>query len=198
MSEAALIAGLDAGFADAVHQAQSTFRAVLDALARPGRIAVLAQPARAPAGISPAAASVLATLADLDTPVHLAPGLDGGAVAGFVTAGLGAPLAAAGAAAFALVPAAALLPLTRFAEGSEAYPDRSATVIVEVAGLGSGEALRLSGPGIRTVETLQVAGLPAGFLAAWADQRPLFPLGVDLILCCGDRLAGLPRTVRIG
>ena len=198
MSEAALIAGLDAGFDDAVHQSQATFRAVLDALARPGRLAVLPLPARAPAGISPAAASVLATLVDLDTPVHLAPGLDRGAVAGFVTAGLGAPLVAPRVASFALVPAADLLPLSRFAEGSDAYPDRSATVIVEVAAFGTGDTLRLSGPGIRTVETLQVAGLPAGFAAAWADQRPLFPLGVDLILCCGDRLAGLPRTVRIG
>ncbi|PWR23322.1 phosphonate C-P lyase system protein PhnH [Zavarzinia compransoris] len=197
MSDTALIAGLDAGFADAALQSQACFRAVLQALARPGRIETLARPAAAPAGLSPAAASVLATLADLDTPVFLAPGYAGGAVAGFVTAGLGAPLAAAGAAAFALVPAADLLPLDRFAAGSDAYPDRAATVIVEVAALGAGPALTLAGPGINGSATLAVTGLPAAFAAAWNAQRAGFPLGVDLVFCCGERVAALPRSTRL-
>jgi len=42
-----------------------------------------------------------------------------------------------------------------------------------------------------------VAGLPPGFLAEWEANRALFPRGVDVILCAGDHLAALPRTVRI-
>ncbi|MCF4165066.1 phosphonate C-P lyase system protein PhnH [Zavarzinia compransoris] len=196
MSDAALIDGLSAGFEEPVHQAQAGFRAVLSVLSRPGRVERLARPARAPAGLSPAAATVLAVLADLDTPVHLAGA--GRAAEAFVAGSCGAPLAATtGDAAFAVVPAAGLLPLSRFAAGTADFPDRAATVIVEVSSLETGEVLTLSGPGIAGETVLRVAGLPAGFKHAWADQRPDFPLGVDLLLCCGDRVAGLPRTVAI-
>ncbi|PWR21430.1 phosphonate C-P lyase system protein PhnH [Zavarzinia aquatilis] len=194
MSEMALIDGLASGFADETLQAQAAFRLILDAMARPGRIQRLTQPALAPQGLSPAAASVLAALADGDTPVHV-PATP--ALRGFVAGRLGAPLAGEGEAAFAVVAAAGLLPLTRFAAGSDAMPDQSATVIVEVSALGSGPVLSLRGPGIREVEQLAVEGLPEGFAAAWAAQRALFPRGVDLVLCCGDRLAALPRSTRI-
>lgn len=194
MSDTALIDGLASGFAAETLQAQAAFRRILDAMARPGRIQRLEQPARPPEGLSPAAASVLAALADGDTPVHV-PATP--ALRGFVAGRLGAPLAGEDAASFVVVAGAALLPLSRFAAGSDAMPDQSATVIVEVTALGSGPRLALRGPGIREVEHLAVEGLPAGFVAAWAGQRVLFPRGVDLVLCCGDRLAALPRSLRI-
>ncbi|MFA5123154.1 phosphonate C-P lyase system protein PhnH, partial [Zavarzinia sp.] len=183
------------GFARPVFQAQAAFRAVLDAMSRPGRIHRLAEPATAPAGLSPAAASVLAALADGDTPVYL--GCSGAAAQAFVTRALGAPRVALGEAAFAVVTAADLLPLDRFAPGSESYPDRSATVIVEVTALGRGTTYRLRGPGVQGTAELAVEGLPAGFGAAWMVQRAGFPTGVDLVICCGDRLAALPRTVAV-
>ncbi|RJF86573.1 phosphonate C-P lyase system protein PhnH [Oleomonas cavernae] len=192
------LAGLLAGFTDPVGAAQGCFRAVLDAMSRPGRIVELGVPATAPAGLSQAAASVMATLADLDTAVWLGAGLDGQGIAAFVTGQCDAPLAARpAAAAFALVQAADLLPLDRFGAGDEAYPDRSTTVIVEGAALGEGPALTLSGPGIKGSHGLGVGGLPAGFVEAWRQQRAAFPLGVDLVLCTGDRLAALPRSVDI-
>jgi alpha-D-ribose 1-methylphosphonate 5-triphosphate synthase subunit PhnH len=190
--------GLLAGFADPVGAAQGCFRAVLNAMSRPGRIVELGVPATAPAGLSRAAASVAATLADLDTPMWLGAGLDGRGIAAFVTSQCDAPLASQpGGAAFALVQVADLLPLDRFGLGDEAYPDRSTTVIVEVAALGEGPALTLTGPGIQGSHSLAVGGLPGGFVAAWRSQRAAFPLGVDLVLCAGDRIAALPRSVDI-
>ncbi|HZF78124.1 MAG TPA: phosphonate C-P lyase system protein PhnH [Acetobacteraceae bacterium] len=44
---------------------------------------------------------------------------------------------------------------------------------------------------------LLVGGLPPGFVAAWGANRARFPRGIDVILCAGDRVAALPRTVRI-
>ena len=44
---------------------------------------------------------------------------------------------------------------------------------------------------------LTVEGAPEGFLAAWARNRGRFPIGVDVILCAGDRLAALPRRTAI-
>ncbi len=57
------------------------------------------------------------------------------------------------AASFALGPWDALQPLARFALGTPDYPDRSATLIVEVPTL-SPATHRLSGPGIDRSATL--------------------------------------------
>ncbi len=37
------------------------------------------------------------------------------------------------------------------------------------------------------------APMPADFLAQWAANRACFPLGLDLILAAGDKIACLPR-----
>ncbi|MBP0573397.1 phosphonate C-P lyase system protein PhnH, partial [Mycobacterium tuberculosis] len=63
------------GFAAPVLDAQATFRAVLDALARPGTVMALTRPGLVPPpGLPAAAAAVLLALADRDTPVFLAGG----------------------------------------------------------------------------------------------------------------------------
>lgn len=197
LPDLALVDGLSAGFDDDVHQAQAGFRTLLEVLSRPGRIETLKHPARPPTGLSPAAATALAVLADLDTPVHLARGPWGREAAAFVTGRCGASLVDEGEAAFVVVPAADLLPLTRFSVGTPAYPDRAATLIVEVEALGTGEAIEIEGPGIAGRATLALTGLPDGFKPAWAAQRVGFPLGVDLLFCCDDRVAGLPRSSAI-
>ena len=87
--------------------------------------------------------------------------------------------------------------LTRFSAGTDEEPESSATLILQVAALDEGQNLRLTGPGLGAPASLRVAGLPPGFVAAWAANRALFPRGVDIILCAGDRLAALPRIVRL-
>jgi len=98
------------------------------------------------------------------------------------------------------VEADALPPLDAFDLGSDEYPDRSATLVVEVAGLAAGKsggtALTLSGPGIAGSAALTVDRLPDGFQAQRTALAPLFPRGLDVVLTCGDRLAALPRTTR--
>jgi alpha-D-ribose 1-methylphosphonate 5-triphosphate synthase subunit PhnH len=42
-----------------------------------------------------------------------------------------------------------------------------------------------------------VAGAPQGFMAEWAANAVRFPRGVDVILCAGDTIAALPRSVSI-
>jgi len=39
--------------------------------------------------------------------------------------------------------------------------------------------------------------LPDDFTARWANNRALFPRGVDVILVAGTDIAALPRTVHI-
>jgi alpha-D-ribose 1-methylphosphonate 5-triphosphate synthase subunit PhnH len=179
------------GFADPVLDAQAAFRAVLQAMSRPGqvqRVPLLPEP---PPGLSPAAAAVLLALVDAETGLRLAAGPQ---AEGWVRFHCGAPFAPAGAAAFVLDPAAGLLDLD---PGTEEEPERGASLILEVAGLEESGGWRLTGPGIRDEHRLLVRGAPAGFLADWAANRGRAPRGVDVILCAGDRIAALPRSVAI-
>jgi alpha-D-ribose 1-methylphosphonate 5-triphosphate synthase subunit PhnH len=105
----------------------------------------------------------------------------------------GAPIVGAGEAAFAVGPWDSLLPLGRFAIGTPDYPDRAATLIVEMPRLVA-EGVRLTGPGIRGEARLSLPEPRDGL----RDNAARFPLGVDLFLTCGSRLAALPRSTRIG
>jgi len=187
------MSGLAPGFAEPVGDAQRCFRQLLDAMARPGRVAQL-QEIAAPPGLSPAAAALALTLVDFETPAWLGPGTDGAAE--WLRFHCGAPLASEPCrAAFACAADASRLPpLGAFELGSAEYPDRSTTLVLEVAALGSGEPLVLRGPGIDGSTTLAVDGFPAALRRERAELAVLFPSGLDLILTCGARLAALPRT----
>ena len=181
---------LEGGFADPARDGARAFRAALQAMARPGRIETVACLVP-PAPCSPAAAALIVTLCDPTTPLYLGPSHDGGALRDWIVFHTGAPLVAPEAATFALGTWAALQPVARFAIGTPAYPDRSATLIVERDVLSNDGAI-LRGPGIADHARLS---LPE--LAAFRDNRRCFPLGFDCYFTCGDRLAGLPRSTRV-
>lgn len=181
---------LTGGFAEAPVQAAQGFRAALEALARPGQIETVAG-AMPPAPLSVAAGVLLLVLADPATPVHLAGEWDCPAVRDWVVFHCGAPLVGAADAVFALGDWAALQPVGRFAIGTADYPDRAATLIVELPLL-EPAGVRLRGPGIADEAALS---LPE--VAAFQANRALFPLGLDCFFTCGDRLAGLPRSTRV-
>ena len=182
------------GFADPVLDAQACFRAVLDAMARPGSLHQVGGALAAPAPLCQAAAAVLLTLVDGESSVFVDPA--------FATAtdwlrfhcGV-APTDDVAKAAFVLAPH--LPDLQSLACGSDEGPEDSATVIVQVASLGDGAEFTLMGPGLQHPRQLRVAGLPGDFAARWADNHKLFPRGIDLILCTSDRLVALPRSVAI-
>lgn len=185
---------LTAGFADPVLDAQATFRAVLEAMSRPGRIQRAGTALTPPAPLNQAAAAVLLTLADADTTLWLDAGPGAEAWLRFHCGA--AVVADAAVADFALASGTPPV-LAALAQGTEEEPQRGATLVLQVEALVEGEGWRLSGPGIEHEHRLRVTGAPEGFLAAWAANRAAFPCGVDVVLCAGDRLAALPRTVMI-
>jgi alpha-D-ribose 1-methylphosphonate 5-triphosphate synthase subunit PhnH len=188
-----MTATLDAGFADPVRDAQSCFRAVLDAMARPGRIATVTG-VTAPAPPGPAAGAVLLTLVDHETPLWLDP--DAQPARRWIEFHCGAPIVSdPSICAFAL--AGSLPDLGRLPAGTHESPETSATVICQVRGFSAGRSFRLSGPGLREPSTLTLDGLPRDFVSIWRRNHALFPRGIDLILCAGDQLTALPRTVAI-
>jgi alpha-D-ribose 1-methylphosphonate 5-triphosphate synthase subunit PhnH len=81
--------------------------------------------------------------------------------------------------------------------GSLENPEQSATVLVRVERLGSGQALELAGPGIQDTQELRVAGLAPEWWSRRDAWVAAFPMGIDLLLVDGERAAALPRTTRV-
>jgi Bacterial phosphonate metabolism protein (PhnH) len=64
-----------AGFADPVQDGQQAFRAIMDAMARPGSVHGIGANLKAPDGLNAAAASAILALCDYETVLWLAPSL---------------------------------------------------------------------------------------------------------------------------
>ena len=186
------------GFRDPVLDSQAVFRAVLDAMARPGRLQKAALLDEPPAPLAPATAAICLALVDQDTPLWIAPDLRSQAAETFLKFHCGCPIVDdRSKAAFAIASAGKLPSLDGFAIGDDAYPETSTTVIVQTGGLATGGGLALSGPGIKDTHSLAVTGLRAGVWREWAENGVLFPCGIDLILADGATLAALPRTTNV-
>jgi alpha-D-ribose 1-methylphosphonate 5-triphosphate synthase subunit PhnH len=189
-----------AAFRDPVLAAQATFRAVLDATARPGTLAPLNQLLDAPPPLCAGAAAIALTLCDHDTPVWLDDVLRGSppvlAWLRFHTAARIIDDPASAAFAFVGAPRT-LLRFDRFSLGTTEYPDRSTTIVLQVDSLREGPSLVLAGPGIRDRQRIQAAPLPPDIAARLATNRALFPRGVDLLLATRTEIMALPRSVRV-
>ena len=185
---------LQRGFTDPVTEAQACFRALLDAMARPGRLHQAGEALQPPAPLAAATAATLLTLVDAEAPLWLDPAAADAWP--WLAFHCGATQAEPGAAAFLC--ALAMPPLDGLNHGSDAGPEDSATLILQVAALGSGRRYRLSGPGLDGTGLLHVSGLPDDFARQWAANGALFPRGIDLVLCAGTALCALPRSTAVG
>lgn len=186
------------GFGDPVIGSQRVFRAILEAMARPGRIGTAAEAIDPPAPLSIGTAALCLALADHDTPLWLAPDIRNPATVGFLRFHCGCPIVDDPArSAFAIAGAASAPALDRLGLGEDAWPETSTTLIVQVDDIAGDGDLILSGPGIETEHRLSVSGLRDGFWSEWSANGALFPCGVDLVLVAGARLAALPRTTAV-
>lgn len=196
------------GFAHEAFGSQAVFRSALQALSHPGRCIAVAHDAELPRHGNAAAAAFLLAMLDADCSLWLAPSLRGSDADMWLRFHTGCQLVAhAAQAQFVWVGAADTLPsLQSLRQGSDEFPDHSATCVVDVLSLSvatGAEATadtqhwRLTGPGIREQAQLSVTGLPTDFAAQWAHNHAGFPRGVDLFLATRDELVGLPRTTRI-
>lgn len=188
---------LHPGFADPVQHAQQSFRLILEAMSRPGRLTELTCPLEPPQPFGPATAATALTLFDGDTRIWIDAAGRSEEVAAFLRFHCGCPLTDRPAEADFAICLAWPEDFGRFAQGEPEYPDRSTTVIVQVDRLDSDGGLVLSGPGIADRERLGIAPLPGDFAARWSVNRAGFPLGIDLILTADRTFCGLPRSLTI-
>jgi alpha-D-ribose 1-methylphosphonate 5-triphosphate synthase subunit PhnH len=193
-------AELPAGFADKVLSAQTTFRSVMDAMARPGSVHCIASASGTPPGVMRGTAAIALTLFDHDTPLWLDPRMtEAPEVEKWLKFHTSAPIVSdPSISSFALIGNAAELPaLDRFSFGTNEYPDRSTTLILQVESLREGLAFELSGPGIEGTTVLQARIEPLDLFAQLAINAKLFPRGIDVVLVADDAIVAIPRTTRL-
>ena len=190
-------ARLASGLADPVFGSQIVFRTVLDALSAPGSHFELSGGlGGGPSGLPSAAATLLLTLADYETPVYLSK--DQPEIRHWLSFHTGAPAAFTPAeASFAVIDATSGIHLGEFNQGEDRYPDLSTTVLVLCEALDGGLTVTLTGPGIKGQTEFSPLGIDASLWRQIADNNAMFPLGVDLIFVAGAKLAGLPRSTQI-
>lgn len=184
------------GLPDGVHDSQQAFRAVLDALARPGQMRHIG-PTLPGVALGGALARLLLSLSDDETPVWWQ-NVDSG-LPQWLRFHTGASVALEPeAASFAVLADMARTPqLADFASGSAASPECSCTVFIELPALTSGPMLEWRGPGIADMQHVGLQGLPTEFWTQWQANHAAFPQGVDIVFTCGEDALGLPRTTRV-
>lgn len=182
-------ASLSGGFTDPPTQSAEAFRGLMQAMARPGTIQGIVGTVP-PAPLSVAAGTTLMTLCDPDTGICLTGAFDCAPLRDWIAFHTGAPVVKAPQAAFVLGTWDSI-DLGALPIGTPEYPDRSATVIVEMDALtATGATLR--GPGIKNTAALNVPDI-----AALQRNAARFPLGVDFIFTSGAQVAALPRTTQV-
>jgi alpha-D-ribose 1-methylphosphonate 5-triphosphate synthase subunit PhnH len=201
------LASISAGFSDEARGSQSVFRAALEALSHPGRLISVMHDAPTPQHGHAASAAVLLALLDAECTLWLSPTLAASNAAAWLRFHTGCTLVDEMAKAqFAWVANPdELPPLGALAQGSDIYPDQSATCVIDMPHLSSAlnaeDGWTWSGPGINGLAHVRVDGLPQGFTSAfakaWQSNHAAFPCGVDLILASAQHIVGLPRTTRL-
>jgi alpha-D-ribose 1-methylphosphonate 5-triphosphate synthase subunit PhnH len=189
-----------------VRDAQRTFRVLLDAMARPGTVRRLPV-AAADAPVHPWLAAVLVTLLDHEVSLAVEPFAGADDVATYARQRTSVPLVPTERADFVVASSETLdaaLP-ERLRQGSLAYPNDSATLIVLVPSLdqtaeqsaANGLTLELAGPGVPAGHGFQLQGIaPALFESREAVAE--YPCGIDMILIAPDGdVAALPRSTAI-
>jgi alpha-D-ribose 1-methylphosphonate 5-triphosphate synthase subunit PhnH len=194
------IAELPAGFADRVLGAQSTFRFVMEAMARPGSVQRITADVGAPWPVMRGTAAIALTLFDHDTPIWLDHRMaEAASVARWLRFHTSVPVITdASVSQFALIGDGDALPgMDRFCLGSNEYPDRSTTLILQVESLTEGPAYVLQGPGIDGTALLRATITPADLFERLAVNATLFPRGIDVVLVHDDAIVAIPRTTRL-
>ena len=189
------------GLQDPVLGSQAIFRAMLEALSRPGiPVQVPALGVEGPDALPPEVLTLLVSICDHDTPVWLEQALRASPLGRWLAFHCSAPITADPLqAGFAVLhgSSAASAMLDLFALGDVRYPERSTTVIFTCDDLTSGAPIALAGPGVEARLTIRPSGLPGDFLAMAQANHEMFPLGVDILLVAGSQMVGLPRSTKL-
>lgn len=185
------------GFRDSIHDAQRTFRGLLDANARPGTPYHISADMSVPLGVTPACGAACLTLLDLDVVVWLQPSF-ADQVRDWLLFHAGCRFTQYPEEAnFALIQDLAALPeLSIFNWGTAEKPEVSTTLLIQVESLEMGKPVILTGSGILDQQEISPT-LPHHFWDFWMQNHQAYPQGVDVFLFTKNAVMGLPRTTKL-
>jgi alpha-D-ribose 1-methylphosphonate 5-triphosphate synthase subunit PhnH len=190
---------VSAGFDDPAMVSQVVFRGALAALAQPGTLHPIAVDLDIAAPAFSSAGALMLALLDQDTTVWLSPSL--APCAAWLRFHTGCRVIGDSASAdFAWVGSVdECPPLDAFSHGTEEFPDRSTTVVIQMASVADGGMVwRLRGPGVNGDVFLKLDASSATLVQERAALHAVFPRGVDIFFADRHRVVGLPRSTRIG
>ncbi|TYT62700.1 phosphonate C-P lyase system protein PhnH [Natrialba swarupiae] len=173
---------------DPVGDVRATFRALVDATARPGTIQSTPT--------APADRAVLATLVDHEVGLYT----EDDRVADALSSEGRLERAAVADADVVHVDGAGAVDLEAVSRGTLKEPSDGASIVYRVDALREDPAasrlgVAVSGPGVPSERTFGVDGLTADELAAFEELTVDFPRGVDVVLAADRAIVGLPRSV---
>ncbi|MBD2251294.1 phosphonate C-P lyase system protein PhnH [Nostoc parmelioides] len=184
------------GLQDPIHDAQRTFRGLLDAHARPGTPYQISAEMSVPLGLTPVCGAACLTLLDLDVVIWLQPSFNA-QVRDWLLFHSGCRFTEYPEEAnFALIQDLAVLSeLSIFNWGTAEKPEASTTLLVQVESFEMGQPVMLTGPGI--LDQCAIAPkLPRHFWDFWMQNHRAYPQGVDVFLFTENAVMGLPRTAK--
>ncbi|MGB3787094.1 MAG: phosphonate C-P lyase system protein PhnH [Phormidesmis sp.] len=183
------------GFENLTRDSQQTFRALLTAMAEPGRFCAITAELTPPAGLSIGCAAACLALLDFETIVWMQTELPE-AIRNWLRFHTGCKFTDDKQKAnFAVIGSPSTLDIRDFCWGSAEAPENSTTLLIQ-ADQSQKSTVTLSGPGIANSRTVSCA-LPTAFWTQWQANHSAYPRGIDCFLFEERQVFGLPRTVRI-
>lgn len=190
---------------DIVRATQHIYRRLVDAMSHPGQTWQLIRHPYMSMEQNPNPtwiASVLLTLVDHETTLHVVPYPDSTDLRNVMTRRTRAAEVALSDADFLAADVASFDPetITAMKRGSLDYPDDGATLVLQVKSLSTteGPSIALSGPGIKGEYIRPLGDLSTGLIAARNEVTHDYPLGIDVIVVDRSGLVmALPRTTSI-
>lgn len=187
------------GFQNLIHDSQSAFRVLLDALSRPGTIKQISAQLTPVSGLNTACAAACLTLFDLETQVWLQPELDEEAK-DWLLFHTGCRFTEdTQQADFAVICNLNNMPnLSQFKQGTPVYPEDSTTLLIQVETFSDASSQKriLTGAGINKQITMPI-NLPDNFYQRWQQNHNSYPQGIDIYFFSKAQVIGLPRTSQV-
>lgn len=192
-----------------VTQSQALFRALLKSMSEPGEMghisAVLNKTEASDSALFSTSWTIAQSLFDHDTTVFLSASLNTKTIKTSVQFQTDAKVTAdPSLAAFAILTSEEITHDSEFNLGTLEAPHDSCTLIIQVPAIYQASELKaelpslvLSGPGIETQRTLQIAGMTPYLLNLLQRNQALYPCGIDFIFCTPDEFLAIPRSTRV-
>ncbi len=179
-----------------VHNTQKHYRELVDLFSRPGEVRMSAFDTPNFSNFSDAVLATVLTLFDNEISFHTDAQRD---CDEFQTLTGGSCAGEAKEADYVVIKEEALTETVfqNIKTGTLGSPEKSATLIIEVASIGEGHKYALRGPGIKAVNEIEMTLDPA-----WMELRrglcSEFPLGIDMILIDRhNQMTVIPRTTKV-